>query len=932
MHYDPRNLGAQCDRCPLGLKGCLSDGWSPVPSERREASAIVAVLEAPKQEDATHQRPLCGADGGEWAKNLAAAGLRRPNIDLVHVVSCVPPGGWRKMEAGLRRERNRLTKKLVAQGATATEAKREAAEALPHPSDCCAPRLQQELVDYQYVLALGATPAQRLLGTTRSITDMEGDMLEVPASSLFADLYDWSQTTNDWTVKVVPTHDPGLVKHMPKLRPQVQATLGKTLRWFNDALTWREPEVLRQPTPTQLREWLAHAAPLWCYDYETDGINLFDLNVRCLAIATPDVDKLGRMTMPWEVPAQVARVVGINILGGDGRRRFYTPSDEADIKDILREFFLDPARLKIGHNAGYFDRQVTELWLGVVPHPVKDTLFDARFMYPDLPKGLKPTGRRMTDVHKWETNESGEKGHGSKVTDAERLTYCQYDTVVNCRIELPLRVGADANGAARPLPEWARPASWPRGLPWDLRHLDHSRQEMCVEMHKNGVYVDQAKVSLLTDRFEKVAAGLYKDLQELAPAAGVKHLSQETFKPGSYDQIRDILYNRWGLGCPYGMDPRDFYTDPGLPGTNDAVMRAHMAGPDLAPMQRLFLLKLRQYRRVRNKVLGTQLYVMTPISKGGVLHPDGRVRSSWNSHTTAPARLSSSGPNMQNQSSRKDMGGVRTIYCAAPGNVLVGCDLDQAHLRIAANYWNIQRLQECFLAEKDPHCWLAHDLFGVDFEQAPGWGDAGFSLMQSLKPDKKKKAGQMRELAKTYRYASIYWASPETKHSVIRSTELTRLTDDGLVTDLPYLSFELNQVRFFDQVWHEAEPDWQIAWQQMLQMFDQQGFMEDPVFSRRSGALNDGKKNEVVNYPILACEASTMSIAEQRVRESFPFQKWGPGTGLVAQVHDSMVVEVPERLAEWAKTEMTRCMTLAVPGWDIPFTCEAAVGRTWADV
>ena len=228
----------------------------------------------------------------------------------------------------------------------------------------------------------------------------------------------------------MPTHDPGLVKHMPKLRPQVQATLGKALRWFNDALTWREPEVLRQPTPAQLREWLTHDGPLWCYDYETEGINLFDLNVNCLAIATPDVDKHGRMTMPWEVPAQVARVVGINILGGDGRRRFYTPSDEADIKDILREFFLDPARLKIGHNAGYFDRQVTELWLGVVPHPVKDTLFDARFMYPDLPKGLKPTGRRMTDVHKWETNESGEKGHGSKVIAADLNTQAK---TIDCR-------------------------------------------------------------------------------------------------------------------------------------------------------------------------------------------------------------------------------------------------------------------------------------------------------------------------------------------------------------------------------------------------------------------------------------------------------------------------------------------------------------------
>ena len=87
--------------------------------------------------------------------------------------------------------------------------------------------------------------------------------------------------------------------------------------------------------------------------------------------------------------------------------------------------------------------------------------------------------------------------------------------------------------------------------------------------------------------------------------------------------------------------------------------------------------------------------------------------------------------------------------------------------------------------------------------------------------------------------------------------------------DLPYLNFDLNQVRFFDKVWHEAEPDWMQAWQQMLMLYSKQGYMEDPLFGRRSGGLQEGKKNEVVNYPVLACEAAVMAIAEQRVLETF---------------------------------------------------------------
>ena len=108
--------------------------------------------------------------------------------------------------------------------------------------------------------------------------------------------------------------------------------------------------------------------------------------------------------------------------------------------------------------------------------------------------------------------------------------------------------------------------------------------------------------------------------------------------------------------------------------------------------------------------------------------------------------------------------------------------------------------------------------------------------------------------------------------------------------------------------------------------------MEDPLFGRRSGNLNEGKKNEVVNYPVLACEQVAMAIAERRVLQTFPFQKWGPGTGMNAQVHDSIIVEVPERLAEWARDEMTRCMTVKVPGWEVDFTCEADIGRTWVEV
>ena len=123
--------------------------------------------------------------------------------------------------------------------------------------------------------------------------------------------------------------------------------------------------------------------------------------------------------------------------------------------------------------------------------------------------------------------------------------------------------------------------------------------------------------------------------------------------------------------------------------------------------------------------------------------------------------------------------------------------------------------------------------------------------------------------------------------------------------------------------------------------------MEDPVFKRRSGPLSDGKKNEVVNFPILTAEGGIMRVAEQRIIHAFPSP--GDGTGLIHQCHDSVGLEVElppglppgwapekgERLPpklQYAKDYVEWAMTVHVPGWEVPITAEADIGRTLKDI
>ncbi len=892
--------------------------------EFHRQAAIIAVAESPGADEVQHGRPLVGRAGTEWANALVQAGKGRVDVDLDHVISCKPPGqdsgSWRRMEKAL----DRLNRRRLKNGD----------DPLPHPVECCRPRLMSVVEKYENIITLGKTATSVLTGQSSSIQSLRGGPMQID------DDFDW--VSDRGTRKIMPMLHPSFILRSPSWRHVLHSDVAKAFRWFDNCLRWTSPDSLINPSPDELADWLSQSAPFWAYDVETDGIEPLECNLRTIAIAIPDMDETGKAARSNVY--QNAKAVGVGLLSVDGRTRIYNPEDERKILDLLRQAFTD-GRVWVGHNAGYYDRMVVETRLGVTPYPLVDTLFHARFRAPDLPKGLKTIGSILTDVERWETTEKGTHISTGSQDDDELLRYNIVDSTVNARIVVPLMDASAAAGAFESISPDIKPSGWSITRPWNLNEIDHATQEMCVGMHKSGVWVDQKLRSLLEAEYDVSVRKRYKNLQSLAQCVGLSKLDSDSvneLNPGSADQIRNLLYERWGLGIPASMDAREFYTETGAPGTGDAVLRAHLASGRLTEDQESFVRELRLYRREKNKILGT---VLIPLrrrdqdSKKGLVHEDGRVRSTWNAHVTSVGRLSSSGPNLQNIGNRKGQGRLKKIFAAPPGRILVGADLDQAHLRITACYWQIPRLLECFATGKDPHNLLAYDVFGKDFKNASGWGPDGFSL--NRKPTGGE-AKAMRDVMKTFRYASIYWADPTTVWQVLTSTE----TDDGR---MPYLKFETREVRHFHNKWLEAEPEWEVAWKNMLQLYEKQGHMFEPVFGRRSGPLSDGKKNEVVNFPILAAESSIMRIAEQEVISAFPFDYAGRGTGMIHQCHDSIAVEIelPSGLPqdwqpvsgeplppqiEHARKTIESCMTVSLPGWEVPMTAEADVGRSLKDV
>jgi DNA polymerase I-like protein with 3'-5' exonuclease and polymerase domains len=73
-----------------------------------------------------------------------------------------------------------------------------------------------------------------------------------------------------------------------------------------------------------------------------------------------------------------------------------------------------------------------------------------------------------------------------------------------------------------------------------------------------------------------------------------------------------------------------------------------------------------------------------------------------------------------------------------------------------------------------------------------------------------------------------------------------------------------------------------------------------------------------------------MSMLEL-VEKHIPFD-FDNKIGLVNQLHDAVLLSVPEERAEEVKQIVDETLTRKVDGLDVTFSAEAEIGMTWKDV
>ncbi len=246
-----------------------------------------------------------------------------------------------------------------------------------------------------------------------------------------------------------------------------------------------------------------------------------------------------------------------------------------------------------------------------------------------------------------------------------------------------------ANGVAeravltRVLAERQRERLEEDGLTSLFREVELPLVDVLVEMEREGITLDVARLQAISRRFGVRAVELERRVWELAG---------EEFTIGSPQQLAPILFEKLGLSRKR-RGKTGFSTDA-------RVLQAIRDEHEIVPA-------IEEWREV-TKLKSTYLDAFPEL-----IGEDGRLHTTFNQTATATGRLSSTNPNLQNIPIRTEQGReIRACFVAEPGNRLISADYSQVELRLLAHIADEPVLKEIFRRGEDVHTATAEAILG----------------------------------------------------------------------------------------------------------------------------------------------------------------------------------------------------------------------------
>jgi DNA polymerase-1 len=393
--------------------------------------------------------------------------------------------------------------------------------------------------------------------------------------------------------------------------------------------------------------------------------------------------------------------------------------------------------------------------------------------------------------------------------------------------------------------------------------------EVLSDMEFTGVKIDAPRLAAM-------GSDLEKKMEQLT--AVVYEKAGQEFNINSPRQLSEILFTKLKL------EPVKKTRKTGSLSTGIDVLEQLAANHELP---RLIL----EYRQMA-KLKGTYVDTLPSLT-----HPrTGRVHTSFNQTVTATGRLSSSDPNLQNIPVRTELGKkIREAFITDPGRLLLSADYSQIELRVLAHLSRDEKLVAAFQAGRDIHTQTAAEVFGVD---------------DSLVSE------EMRRRAKVINFGIIYGMSA---FGLARQLGISR-TEAAAYIDR-YFERYPGIRRAIDEGLKEARESGVVR-----TMFGR--LRKVPELKSPNAATRQLAERIAINTPIQGTAADFIKIAMIRVFERL--RKEGFLSRMILQVHDELVLEVPEDEIEKSRRLVTDCME-GIAELRIPLKVDCGVGRNWLE-
>ena len=279
-----------------------------------------------------------------------------------------------------------------------------------------------------------------------------------------------------------------------------------------------------------------------------------------------------------------------------------------------------------------------------------------------------------------------------------------------------------------------------------------------------------------------------------------------------------------------------------------------------------------------------------------VICDDGRIRTTFQNLVTATGRLSSTEPNLQNIPVRTDLGAeIRKMFVPRAGNVFVDADYSQIELRVLAHIADDTVMQDAFKSGMDIHTVTASQVFGVPPEQV---------------------TPLQRRNAKAVNFGIVYGIS---EFSLADDIGVSRYEAKEYIDN--YLANYRGVKAYMKQVVEGAREKGYTE-----TMYGRRRYI--PELKSSNFNIRSGAERIALNTPIQGTAADLIKLAMIRVDKALG-EKY-PEAKLLLQVHDELIVECPEEIAEDVASLVSREMT-QVAALRVPLIAEAKIGKSWYD-